>query len=225
MNLLPHEAAIIRRFLAGPAAGAPPPDPAAELSLLLRMNEEAPPLGAHVFQIVCKLGSDATKEVAANTKERKALREQLGKKRLGKGEGPARVAPLMAATMNEYNALDPWRKEAIRKAFDQEIERLKTSWPAWWCGSLDRTVVVKTKEKRVREGGRRRAVLVTRESSLRPDELALDTIGAKIPLDRLVQAGVLRGDSPQWLARFCEWKRAAPGEGRVIVDVYEIAAC
>lgn len=258
MNLTPDEAALVRRMLDGESLED---DVFEKLAFLERLNSEAPPLGAHVFQIVCELGGDAAKKVAANTKERKALRESLGVDKLPKGVGPAKVVCLSAPTLNEYNALDRWKKGEICDAFDAEIETLKSKWPAWSCGSVDRlqerpgklakcrkckgtgevmgkargvpvkkscmecggTASVAALPLNVREGGRRRAVVVTRESSARPDEEALDSIGGKIPLDRLVQAGVLRGDSHDWLVRFGQWQRAKPGEGRVVVDVYEIA--
>ena len=260
MNLTPDEAALVRRMLDGEPQEDD--DPLGRLALRERLNAEATPLGAHVFRLVCELGGDAAKKVAANTKERKALRESMGVKALPKGTGPAKVVYLSAPTLNEYNGLDPWQKEALRKAYDTEIETLKSKWPTWSCGSTDKLharpdklvkcnrckgsgTVMGSLAKRpiqktcpeclgtktvgaapivMREGGRRRAVVVTRESSVRPDEESLDAhLGAKIPLDRLVQAGVLRGDSHDWLVRYGTWQRAKPGEGRVVVDVYEIA--
>jgi hypothetical protein len=264
MNLRPDEAELVRRLISGESTpGLPPPDPSAEIALLLRLNEEAPPLGAHVFRVVCMLGGDANKLINASLRERKKLRVQLGKTRLGNGEGPAVPEIVYAPTLNEYNALDPWKKGELCDAVDAEINTLRGTWPMWSCGSIDRAVERPGKKVRcvdckgdgnvvrkrkagpvrvqcttcegsgkapappqmVREGGRRRAVVITRESSVRPDEIAADPIGGKIPLDRLVQAGVLRGDSPQWLVRYCDWKAVSPGEGRVVVDVYEILSC
>jgi hypothetical protein len=226
VNLLPHEAGVVRQLLTDQT----PPDAIAVFALLIRLNAEAPPLGEHVFQVVCKLGTDAAKEIAENTKVRRGLREQLGKKRLSKGEGPTKVVPLAAPTLNEYNAMEPWRKEALRKEYDKEIARLRVLWPKWSCDVIERVVASKGgkaagKERVLREGGRQRVVLVTRESSVRPDELALDSIGGKIPIDRLVQGGVLRGDTLRWLIRYGTWKEAPPGEGRVVVDVYEVGRC
>lgn len=223
MNLRPFEADLIRGILA--PAGTAPRDLFAELGFLVRVSEEAPPLGERVFQIVCKLGNDARKEMEVVHKARKALREQLGKKRLAPGEGPAKVKPIYAPTLNEYNALDKWKKGELCDAIDLEIDRLKKDWPMWSCGCIDRMMITpksKGKEKLVRNGGRKRIVVVTRESSVRPDELALDSIGGKIPLDRLVHAGVLRGDTITWLARYCDWKPASPGEGKVTIDVHEV---
>lgn len=260
MNLTPDEAALVRRMLSEDTSTDD--EVFGKMALRERLNAEAPPLGARAFRLVCELGGDAAKKVAANTKERKALRESMGRKALPKGVGPAKVVPLAGPTMNEYNALDPWRKEALRKAYDEEIERLKPLYMEWSCGA--RVYIVTREDKlvkckrckgsgkvagsvkkrpvqktcsdcngggargaaplMVREGGRRRAVVVTRESSVRPDEESLDAhLGAKVALDRLVQAGVLRGDTHDWLVRYGTWQRAKPGEGRVVVDVYEIA--
>lgn len=262
MNLRPSEAEIVRRLIAGESTpGAASPDPGAEIALLLRLNAEAPPLGAHVFQLVCILGSDANKLINASLRDRKKLRTQLGKTRLGNGEGPKVPKLVSAPTMNEYAALDPWKKGDVCDAMDAAINDLRTEWPMWSCGSTDRPVERPDKKTRcpdckgagsvmrkrkagivrvecsacggsgkvpappqmVREGGRRRAVVITRESSVRPDEESLDAhLGGKIPIDRLVQAGVLRGDNHTWLVRYGQWKEAPPGAGRVVVDVYEI---
>lgn len=251
MMLDPYEAALIRRHLHDPTGE----DGFAILSFQDRLAHEAPPLGEHVFRLVCELGTDAAKKVAANTKARKEAREALGVNRLPKGEGPDKIIPLMAATLNEYNGLDPWRKEALRKAYDEEIETRKKEWPSWWCGCVDTLVPRPDKTSKCRkckgakvngrgkpcrscggtgtrqadplmqrEGGRRRIVVVTRVSSVRPDELSVDVLGGKIPIDRLVQAGVLRGDNDKWLARYGLWQQASPGEGRVVVDVYEVGS-
>lgn len=258
MKLRPEEARLFRHLLLGDGF---PPTMAELTATAARLEEEAPPLGAHVFRVVCMLGTDAAKAVAANTKERRALREQRGVKALRKGEGPAKVTCLSAPTMNEYNGLDPWRKEVLRKTYDEEIETLKAAWPQWSCGVTERSVervgktsrckacrgegVVVRKRKAgdvrvtcdacggscvvgaspqvLREGGRRRAVVLTRESSGQPDEESLDACGGKIPVDRLVHAGVLRGDTPKWLVRYARWTQVPPGQGRVVVDVYDLA--
>lgn len=260
MNLTPDDAAAIRKLLAGEDL-----DFAERVTLTERLNTEAPPLGAHVFQLVCALEGEVAKEVRAVAKKRAEIAEQAGVKRLPKCVGPQRPEALRAVTLNEYNGLDPWRKEELRKTFDAAIESLKATYPQWSCGSVDvehprpdvflacrkckkdgesKGVVAKTQngveklvkcpvckgEKKLpapptisRSGGRRRVVVVTRASRSRPDELSVDIIGGKIPIDRLVVAGVLRGDTDEWLARYPMWKSAKAGEGSVTIDVYEIA--
>jgi len=229
MKLRPIEADIVRRLLAGEGSpGAAPVNVFADAAFLERLREEAPHLGEKVFHLECMLGGDARKITAKVTKERKDLREQLGKSRLSKGEGPPKPKLIQAPTLNEYNALDSWKKGEVCDALDEAIGKLKADWPRWHCGMTVRHVTGTRgksagKAKIVKEGGRRRAVVLTRESSVRPDEEAIDICGGKVPLDRLVQAEVLRGDSPQWLVRHCEWKQVPPEEGRVIIEVFEIA--
>lgn len=228
MKLRPIEADIVRRLLAGEGTpGAAPVNVFADAAFLDRLREEAPHLGEKVFHIECMLGGDARKITAKVTKERKDLREQLGKVRLGKGEGPKKPKLLSAPTLNEYNALEPWKKGEVCDALDEAIGKLKVDWPRWHCGMTNRTVLgtrgkAAGKAKVVKEGGRRRAVVLTRESSVRPDEMSADVLGGKCPIDRLVQAEVLRGDSPQWLVRYADWKQVPPEEGRVIIEVFEI---
>ena len=40
--------------------------------------------------------------------------------------------------------------------------------------------------------------------------------------DRLVQAGILRGDSHDDIQREAFWKSAPPGKGCVVIDVFEL---
>jgi len=66
----------------------------------------------------------------------------------------------------------------------------------------------------------RRRVEVTRHSSRQPDELSADILGAKLVLDALVKAGVLRDDSIKWCERVARWEQAPPGHGRLVVEVF-----
>ena len=65
------------------------------------------------------------------------------------------------------------------------------------------------------------ATVVTRYSAVRPDEISVDIVGGKAPIDRLVLAGVLRGDSQQWLERDADWQKVDQNEGRVVIEVFE----
>lgn len=82
-----------------------------------------------------------------------------------------------------------------------------------------RTVVV---EKLVVTGGRRRIVEFTRHSTKPVDEAAIDILGGKLLIDRLVWAGVIRGDSGEDIIRRGRWVKAAPGAGFVKVTCYEV---
>lgn len=114
-------------------------------------------------------------------------------------ELPLELAPMM----NAINGLKPWSKAKIRESIDLNIEEL---------GEPPQAT------------GARRRVVVTRYSSQRPDELAVDLIGGKYPVDRLVKAGILAGDSSKHLDREARWTKAKPGAGYLRIEVYEIGA-
>lgn len=158
-------------------------------------------LGALVFQLELAIGVDA-----------RAARKT------------GRTIPAWAPMLNEYSQLPGWARTKISHAIDWEIARRRPKWPHWRAGFTERAEIVKGKLRRIRDGGRRRIALVRRESSVRPDESdSADSIGGKIPLDRLVLAGVLVGDSHRWLERHAEWRPAPGGAGRVVIEIYEEA--
>jgi len=141
----------------------------------------------------------------------------------------------LAPTLNEYASMPGWKRALARKAVDDRVVAERFRWPAWSSGCVDRMVisaftkVVKGKKhevvgpRPVREGGRRRAIVVTRRSSRRVDEVSTDAAGSKIATDRLVIAGVLTGDSAKWLDRSARWEPVPPGQGEVVVEVFELA--
>jgi hypothetical protein len=137
-------------------------------------------------------------------------------------KGSLERAAAWAPTLNEYNALEPWAKAKLRRAIDWEIAKRKGHFHAWNVGYREIARVERGKLRTRREGGHRRIVNVRRESSVCPDELSVDVLGGKMPIDRLVAAGVLVGDTDQWLIRRGEWQSVPPGQGRVIIDVYEL---
>lgn len=141
----------------------------------------------------------------------------------------------LAPTLNMYAVgMKSWHRAKVAKAIDKWIARQKLPYSAWPMG-VQRLACMRKKSKRVGGkrvtvqvlgtkvvgGGRKRMVVLTRESSRQPDEISCDALGGKMPIDRLVQADVLRGDSAKWLVRVAKWAPARLGEGRVIVDVYE----
>ena len=142
----------------------------------------------------------------------------------------------LAPTLNVYSGLDSWVLEKARAEVDRRIELAKAASPGWSCGALvekpmvpqkrkatattaARTVVV---EKLVVTGGRRRIVEFTRHSTKPVDEAAIDILGGKLLIDRLVWAGVIRGDSGEDIIRRGRWVKAAPGAGFVKVTCYEV---
>ena len=151
----------------------------------------------------------------------------------------------LAPTMNTYASKKRIRGKnghrfvmaKLNKAVDEAIDGLLPLWPDAKLSDLQRwTEVVKdargrprltkkTRRPRVRKrasGGRRRRVVVTRHSSVAPDEITVDVAGGKLPLDRLVVAGVLRDDNRKWCEREARWEYAPPKQGRVVIEVFEM---
>ena len=142
----------------------------------------------------------------------------------------------LAPTLNVYSGLDSWVLEKARSEVDRRIELAKASSPGWSCGSLverpmvpqkrkatatraARTVVV---EKLQVTGGRVRIVEFTRHSTQEVDEPAIDILGGKLLIDRLVWAGILRGDSGADIIRRGRWVKAPPKQGFTKCSVYEM---
>ena len=203
----------------------------AEMRFAQRLRREGFALGDLVFRLELVLTETAAAFARPANKERARLRRELGEKTpdrkplkaLPRGVGP--TVPLVphAPTMNEYNGLTAWQKEKLREAVDGVVLTAKAGWTNWRMGVTRRAVLERGKPKAVVEGGRRRVVVVTRYSAGAPDELSCDAIGGKIPIDRLVHADVLRGDTAEWLARVPVWTPAPREQGRVVVDVHEFA--
>lgn len=195
--------------------------------LLDKIGKTIITLGERVFSLELPLWSEVNKEANKVRQERKAMRETMGVKRLAKGQGPEVPHRAAAPTLNEWNGMETHLKTILRADIDELIAKEKSKWPRCNMGVTERGVTHKvkgeTKIKVVREGGRRRVLRLTRYSSVRPDELSLDCAGAKCPTDRLVHAGILRDDNEEWLHRDkVEWIKVPRGEGRVVIDVYEI---
>lgn len=225
LSLTEEECEITRGALLKHWADMPAGQCFAAKRLLERIDSSRVKLGEKVFSFELALGTDATAPVKKRAKERKELRASLGVTRLAKGVGPAAIkAKPYAPTLNEYNGLVGWRKAHVRESIDGVILEAKTRWPAWAMGVTEHQKIgPKGKVQSWRSGGRRRAVVVTRYSSKRPDEIGVDSIGGKMPLDRLVLASVLRDDKDEWLFRVARWEFAPPDAGRVVIDVHEIA--
>jgi hypothetical protein len=116
------------------------------------------------------------------------------------------VTDHLAPTMNVYGSMEVFQRAALYKAIDLRILAECSKWPRC-LGATDK-----------------RAVRVTRRSSVKLDEVTVDVCGGKVPLDRLVQAGILRGDTTEDLEREAVWEKARPGQGCLIVEVFELLA-
>lgn len=110
-------------------------------------------------------------------------------------------------TLNRYGSMKPWMQAKLRKVVDLRLMAEFMAWPK--C-----RLAVPCK----------RGVAVTRHSSAAPDEIGIDVIGGKIAVDRLVQAGILGGDTAKHVERRAAWKPAPPGKGSLVVEVFELHA-
>lgn len=125
-------------------------------------------------------------------------------KNAGKTVTPAKMD--LAPRLNVYGSLAPWQRVKLYRELDVRIMAEMGKWP----------------DCRLAGRPRPRAVRVTRYSSVMPDEITVDVIGGKVPVDRLVHAGILMGDSAQQLVRDARWVRASPGAGQLLVEVHEL---
>ena len=152
------------------------------------------------------------------------------------------VDVVLAPSLNEYAGMAPWMLLLARAELDRLIRERCGYHPQCDCGSM-RNVVVKHVKRTVRatksakptspservskvekievSGGRRRIIEVVRHSSQEVDELAVDILGGKLVVDRLIWAGVIAGDDRTKLVRMPRWVRCAPGNGKLEVRVYE----
>ena len=141
------------------------------------------------------------------------LKLDQGTTKTGKVKKPLSLCP----TLNEYNGMQGWVKARVREAVDHAIAETFSEGhvgAAFYFLCFAGTNSIKCTK--------RRRVVVTRHSSREPDELAVDVIGGKIPIDRLVKLGILAGDSRKWLDREARWEYAPPKAGKLVIEVYEV---
>ena len=143
---------------------------------------------------------------------------------LGKAGKPLLIP--LTPSLNVYAGMKGWARAKARTEVDRRIVVAQAAWPRWHCGIRKRAKVVGGEPVivAVPGTGRRRLVRLVRRSSRRVDEITVDVAGGKICVDRLVQAEVLVGDSAKWLEREAAWEPCDPGDGRVIVEVYDLPA-
>lgn len=160
-----------------------------------------------MYELIGQVDPGATSPTWAELRER--LRTMIAE-RAGQPEWGRRVfvmeIPLeFAPTLNRYGSMAPWIRKKLYNALDIRIIAARPKWPG--C---------------ILKAPRRRGVIVTRHSSRRPDELGVDVIGGKVPIDRLVHAMVLAGDSDKHLLRDAVWTPAQPDEGKLVIEVFEL---
>ena len=131
----------------------------------------------------------------------------------------------LAPTMNAYACMTGRQRAKIRRKVDHVI-LLETQRQKGWSMGVKRKTKGAVKSQRMVtitmiSGGHQRKVRLTRHSSREPDELSVDVMGGKIPVDRLVHAGVLREDDRIWLQREARWTPAPPSKGHVLIEVFD----
>lgn len=123
----------------------------------------------------------------------------------GKNKGKTRKQE-MCPTMNKLVAMNTWERAALRERLDDVLKDVIEAWPL--AG--------------IQDSPRPRIARVTRRSHAEPDEMGVDAIGGKVPIDRMVQAGILAGDTRKHLHREAHWTYAPKNEGSVLVEVFEV---
>ncbi|NUO50700.1 MAG: hypothetical protein HOV80_17760 [Polyangiaceae bacterium] len=132
----------------------------------------------------------------------------------------------LAPSLNVFARMPWFKRHEMHATVDGFVRSAMSFWPQWHAGFELEAYVKKTKKGTRpavrRKGGRRRGVVVTRNSVRPVDEISVDILGGKLPLDRLVQAGVLRDDNAKWCERRPQWVPAHPKQGFLTVAVYEL---
>ena len=118
----------------------------------------------------------------------------------------------LAPTLNTYCNMQTWQRQKVRTTID-ELIRKEIAFLLLANGCILAPFMAR---------GAKRKVVVTRFSSSEPDEYACDILGAKLPIDCLVRAGLLAGDSRKHLVREARWIKSRPKEGKLVVEIYEI---
>ncbi len=120
-----------------------------------------------------------------------------------------RIPNELAPTMERYAFLRKWAKGHLGKKLDDRVQRIleQAVWPAALLNGAQR----------------KRWARVTRFSTQRMDDVSVDVIGGKMPIDTLVRAGILADDSGELLHRDPLWRKTAKGNTHVLIEVYELA--
>lgn len=119
-----------------------------------------------------------------------------------------RVRREEALTMNAYAHKKGWMKKKLRVELDRQVNELVAA------SNVPGLLLCGTKK--------RRWLRVTRFSTQRVDDLSIDVLGGKMPVDALVRCGVLADDNDAMAHREPRWEKTARGNTHVLVEVFEI---
>lgn len=140
---------------------------------------------------------------AVREKLQRMLAEGAGRSRWGAKVFEMTLPFTLAPTLNRYAELDGWMAQNVRKQVGRAIQVELHKWPRWRAAA-----------------GMPRAVRVTRYSTRRPDEIGIDNIGGKVPIDCMVRLGILSGDTGKRLEREAAWEKSK--DMRLTIEVFEI---
>jgi hypothetical protein len=111
-----------------------------------------------------------------------------------------------APSLNSYAFMKGWQRTALRHALDSSLLHLL---------SVDGEAPLYGAQKK-------RWVRVTRFTSSSIDDLGVDVLGGKMPIDALVRGQVLVDDNQQWCVREGLCVKTRRGNTHVLVEVFEI---
>ncbi len=117
-----------------------------------------------------------------------------------------RVPRVLAPRMNELAFWKPFMRIKAKKAHDDALKELLAANPAAQLHGAEL----------------RRWLRVTRFSPKQPDEVSVDAIGGKMPVDALVRHGVLHDDDQRFTHREAIWQTTKPGNTHLLVEVFEM---
>lgn len=117
-----------------------------------------------------------------------------------------RIPREQAPRLNEYAYMKIWQKNRLRKELDDQLCKLKRKW----------------KKADLNGAQKRRWLRVTRFSTMKIDDVSVDVLGGKMPVDSLVRCGVLVDDNIAFTHREALWEKTARGNTHVLVEVFEM---
>ncbi len=111
-----------------------------------------------------------------------------------------------APTLNEYAYMKTWQRKRLRKELDDQLRAL-----------------IESSAGAVLLAPRPRWVRVTRFSTSKVDDLSVDVLGGKMPVDSLVRLGVLADDTQALMHREPRWEKTKRGNTHLLVEVFEMS--
>lgn len=122
-----------------------------------------------------------------------------------------RLPHALCPTLNRYASMEGWQRAKLSQAIDLHLMAEFTKFPRARMKAIAPKATIPT-----------RWVRFTRFTSNVIDEISIDIIGGKMPIDRLVHARIISGDSAKHIVREPVAAKVAPGAGSCLLEVMEI---